>query len=237
MARTIQRLLSLIALVAVVFAAAAAVADVTITMENEMTTQAGTQTTTVVQYYTPTKMRNDFGEANVMIVDLDEKRMVTLIVASKMFLVQTFDALQEQAALIRMAEPKITIEETDEQAEINGYTCHKVVVRTQQGGDETVTENWVAKDVKGIDDVEAFLKSMYEAFEDIPQQRASMDAGRQLAEKGLFPIRTVVKMGGPNGAMTATMTVTKIEEGDLDEELFEIPDDYTEMSMGGFGVE
>jgi len=27
--------------------------------------------------------------------------------------------------------------------------------------------------------------------------------------------------------------VTKIEEGDLDEKLFEVPEDYTEMPMGG----
>lgn len=237
MARTIEKLLPSVALVAVLFTAAVALADVTITMENEMTTPAGAQTTTLVQYYTATKMRNEFGEASAMIIDLDEAKMVTLMPAAKMYLVQTFEQLKAQAALIKLPEPEVKIEETDETAEISGYACHKVVVRIKQGGSESATEYWVAKDVKGIADVQAFLKAMFEALKDIPQQRATMEVGNQFAEKGFFPIRTVVKQPSPGGEITSTVTVTKIEEGDLDEKLFEVPEDYKEMPMGGaFGA-
>jgi hypothetical protein len=233
MARMIRTMLPCVALAVAVLAAAAALADVTITMKSEVTTGAGKQTTVVTQYYTETKMRNDYGATSIMIVDLDQKRMVTLMPAAKMFMVQTFEKLKEQAALVKLPEPEVTIEETDEEAEISGYTCHKVLVRIKQGESESVTENWVAKDVKGVADVQAFLKAMFEAFKDIPQQRAGMEVGKQFAEKGLFPIKTVIKQGGPGGAGTVTMTVTKIEEGDLDDKLFEIPDDYKEMPMGG----
>ena len=232
MARSIKRPLCPVVLVALVLAAAAALADVTIVMENETTTPDGKQTTTVTQYYTETKMRNEYGEASAMIIDLDEERMVTLMPATKQYLVQTFKALRDQAAHMRFAKPEVKIEETDEEAEINGFACHKVLVRMKTAGSEYTTEYWMAKDVEGIEDVQAFQKAMYKAYEGIPQQRANMEATKPLFDKGLFPIKTVTKHTMPDGEMVTTMTVKEIKKGDLDEALFEIPDDYEELSFG-----
>ena len=72
---------------------------------------------------------------------------------------------------------------------------------------------------------------MAEVFKDLPQSGAGLEARKKFAEKGLFPIRTVVRMQGPGGETVSTMTVTKIEEGDLDDEVFEIPEGYTEQTF------
>jgi hypothetical protein len=221
--------------VAVIVVAGAAPADVTITMENTIKGGGREETTTVVQYYTPTKMRNEYGESSISIIDLDEECTITLIPAAKMYMKQTFDAMRKLAAAIKLPERKLTIDETDEKATISGYECHKVIVRTTELGRETVTEYWVAKDVKGLDDVQAFLKGMTEAFKDSPQHQRNAEVNTRLAEKGYFPIRTVLTMPGPDGASTVTMTVTKIEVGDLDDELFAAPDDYKEANFGGAG--
>ena len=229
MARTIRKLLACAALVAVAFAAGAALADVTITMESETKSLTGNKTQTVTQYYTPTKMRHELGETSMMIMDLDEQRVITIMPASRKYFVQTFEQLKARLARMKLPETKVEIEETDEEAEIAGYTCHKVIVRTTTGTSKSVTEAWVAKDVKGIADVHAFHKAMVEAYKNVPQHWANMVAPKQFAEKGLFPLKTVAKQAG----MTVTMTVTKIEEGDVDEALFEIPEGYEEMRLDG----
>lgn len=209
-------------------------ADVTITMENTTKSPAGEKTVKVVQYYTPTKMRNEYGDSAVMIIDLDKERIISLMLAAKMFTEQTFETMRKMGAAVRLPEQKITIEETDEQETISGYECHKVIVTAVQGDDETVGEFWVAEDVKGLDDVKAFLDGMAEALKDSPMHLRSNEVGRRLAAKGYFPIKTV--MAGPgHGNATMTMTVTKIEVGDLDDSLFEVPDDYKEATVGGMG--
>ena len=58
--RYVQQLLGVLVLTALVLGAGSfARADVTITMEAEVTTPQGAQKTTVTQYYTPTKMRSE----------------------------------------------------------------------------------------------------------------------------------------------------------------------------------
>lgn len=215
----------------VVGAGVAVRADVTITMEQELKTAAGTQTTTVKQYYTPTKMRNEFGEASVSIVDLDAGRMITLMPALKTYIVKTLDELKALAAAMKMAEPKVTVEETDETEEINGYNCRKFVVQVKVLGNVTVTEQWMTTEAEGIEAVQEFQANMGEAFKDLPQYTADLDVKKKFADEGLFPIKTVVHMQRPDGEMTSTMTVTKIEEGDLDDEVFEIPEGYTEQTF------
>lgn len=207
-------------------------ADVTITMEQELKTPAGTQTTTVTQYYTPTKMRNEFGQASVSIVDLDAGRMITLMPAMKTYLVKTFDELKALAAAVRMAEPKVTIEETDETEEINGYNCKKVVVRTEMLGNVTVMEHWLTAEAEGVDAYLEFQKGMIEALKDIPQYAVNAEATKKFIDEGLLAIKTVVHIQRPDGETISTMMVTKIEEGDLDEALFGIPEGYTEQTFG-----
>ncbi len=219
----------------VVGAGVAVRADVTITMEQELKTAAGTQTATqtatVKQYYTPTKMRNEFGEASVSIVDLDAARMITLIPAMKTYIVKTLEELKALVAAVKMPEPEVSVEKTDETEEINGYDCRKFVVRIEVLGNVTVTEQWMTTEAEGIEAVQEFQVNMGEAFKELPQYTADLDVKKKFADEGLFPIKTVVHMQRPDGEVTQTMTVTKIEEGDLDDEVFEIPEGYTEQTF------
>ncbi len=215
----------------VIGAGVAVRADVTITMEQEVKSAAGTQTATVKQYYTPTKMRNEFGEASVSIVDLDAGRIITLMPALKTYIARTLAELKEQAAAFKMAQPKVSVEKTDETEEINGYNCQKFVVRVEVLGNVTVTEQWMTTEAEGIEAVHQFQEKMGEVFKELPQYTADLGVKRKFAEEGLFPIKTVVHMQGPGGEVTSTMTVTKIEEGDLDDEVFEIPEGYTEQTF------
>jgi hypothetical protein len=225
--------LSMVVAVIVLAGAAPVTADVTITMENTVKAGGREETTTVLQYYTPTKMRNEYGESSISIIDLDEACSITLIPAAKMYMKQTFEAMRQAMAAVKLPEQKVTIEETEDQETISGYECHKVIVKTAQANHETVTEYWVAKDVDGIDDVKAFLEGMAEAFKDSPMHRRDSETMAKLTDKGYFPIRTVLTIPGPDGGSTVTMTVTKIEVGDLADELFEAPDDYKEANFGG----
>jgi hypothetical protein len=215
----------------VVGAGAAVRADVTITMEQEMESEAGTQTATVTQYYTPTKMRNEFGEATVSIIDLDAGRIITLMPAIKTYFVRTLAQLKEQAAAFKMAEPKVSVEKTDETEEINGYNCRKYVVRLEVLGNVTVSEQWMTTEAKGVEDIHKFQEKMGEVFKELPQYTADLDVKKEFAEEGLFPIKTVTHIQSPSGEVTATMTVTKIEEGDIDDEVFKIPSGYAEQSF------
>jgi hypothetical protein len=234
--RHVQRFLGVLVLATLAFGAGlSARADVTITMENKVKTSAGEQTTTVTQYYTPTKMRSEFGEASVSIVDLDKGRMITLMPAAKLYVEQTFDEVKKLTGQMKAPEPRVTVEETDETEEINGYNCRKIIVRveTTHGNMVTkqVTEHWMTTDVKAVEAVHEFQKNMSEALKDLPQSRAGLEVRQKFADEGLFPIKTVVHMQGPAGETVSTMTVTKIEEGDLDDELFEIPEGYTKQTF------
>jgi hypothetical protein len=182
----------------------------------------------------------------VSIVDLDEGRIITLMPATKSYMERTLDEVKKQGGQVEAPEPKLTVEETDETEEINGYECQKIIVRVETTiGDRTVeqvTEHWMTADAEGVEAVHEFQKKMTEAFKDLPQSAAALEARKKFAEKGLFPIKTVNRTQLPNGEMVVTMTVTKIEEGDLDDKLFEVPEDYTELQtnvspQGGSGSE
>lgn len=237
MLRYLQRVLGVLVLTALVLGAGWSVrADVTITTENEVKTPTRTHKRTVTQYYTPTKMRMEGDEGNVSIIDFDNERMVALMPATKTYTERTLDELKEQGAQAEVPELTVTVEETDETEEINGYTCRKIIVRASEGDDEGVithtAEHWMTADAEGVETVREFMKKMADAFKDLSQAGLGLEAKKELAEKGLFPIKRVDRWLLPHGGeVVVTATVTKIEEGELDDELFEIPEDYTEQAF------
>jgi hypothetical protein len=210
-------------------------ADVTITMQTETTSMGEAQTTTTVQYYTATKMRSEMGEQTVSIIDLDKERVITLMPSSKSYMVQTLAQLKQMAAMFAGAKPQVDIEKTDEEQEISGYTCRKVNVQIVMMGTTTTMEMWLTKDVEMDSALTDFQKNSYEKFKDIPHLAGSFEAMKSLTDEGYFPVKTVTRMKTPMGVTTTTQTLTKIEAGEVDESLFEIPEGYTEMKMGPFG--
>jgi hypothetical protein len=232
----IERLFVGVVLVGLVVAAAPMVrADMTITMETETTGTGSVQKTTTVQYYTATKMRSEMGEDTVSIIDLDKERMITLMPPSKTYMLQTLAQLKQMAAMFAGAKPKIEINKTGEEQEINGYHCTKMVVQIAMMGTTTTMEMWLTKDIELDSAVTDFQKNSYEKFKDIPNLVGAYEALKSVSDEGYFPIKTVTQTKTPMGTMTTTQTVTKVETGDLDESLFEIPEGYKEMKMGPFG--
>jgi len=229
---SIGRLLVGVVLVGLVVAAPAVRADMTITMETETKGTGPAQKATTTQYYTATKMRTEMGETSASIIDLDEERMITLMPATKMYLVQTFAQLKQMAAAMKGQKPTVEVEKTEEEQEISGYNCQKVIVRMSVMGSQTVMEMWMTTEADIDDSIKEFQENSAEKFKDIPHMSASSEAMKELVEEGFFPIKTVTRTKMPAGTMTTTQTVTKIEKGDLDESLFEIPEGYKEMKMG-----
>jgi hypothetical protein len=175
------------------------------------------------------------GEQSISIIDLDKERMITLMLSSKTYLVQTLAQLKQLAAAFAGAKPKVEIERTEEKQEINGYNCQKAIAKITMMGTTTVMEMWQTKDIELDSAFTDFQKNSYEKFKDIPHLAGTYEAFKSLSEGGYFPVRTVTQTKTPMGTTTMTETLTKIETGDLDEALFEIPEGYTEMKMGPFG--
>ena len=211
---------------------AAVGADVTIEMEVETKGPTGTQTVTIKQYYADDKMRSEYGEQSVSIIDLVKERSVTLLPAMKKYLVQTFADMRAMGEMFKDMKVEIAVEKTDETEEISGYPCVKYIVRTTGMGPESVTEYWMTTGVEPDESLKAWVLKAHEVFKEIPHQKAAYKMQKQFADDGLVMIRMVMRMKGPAGPMITTTTVTKIEPGDLDESLFEIPDDYTDQMSG-----
>ena len=66
------------------------------------------------------------------------------------------DQMKEQAATERKAETTVEVEKTGETETIGGYECEKINVSFTTLGNTMVIEQWMAKDVEGIDDAPAF---------------------------------------------------------------------------------
>ncbi len=233
MERTTKRLLAGLVLVGLVLALVPGVrADVTVVTETERTGAGPAQKTTTTQYYTATKMRTEYGEQSVSIIDLDNERMITLMPAMKVYMEQSFDALKKMAEGFKDTGPEYEVEKTEETKKINGYTCRKVVMRVKHTDTEAVTESWMTKDIEIDSAITDFLKNWAEKVKDIPQQKQSLEVQQKLFGEGLFPVKTVTRVTMATGTMTTTQTLTKIEKGDLDDSLFEVPEGYTKPNFG-----
>lgn len=233
MERMTERFLAGLLLVGLVLAFAPGVrADVTIVTETEVKGAGAAQKATTTQYYTATKMRNEYGEHSVSIIDLDKERMITLMHETKMYFEQSFDDLKKMAEAFKGTEPEYEIEKTKETKKINGYTCQKVIMRVKQMGAETVTESWMTKDIEIDSAITKFLKNWAEKVKDIPHQQQNFEAQQKLFDEGLFPVKTVTRLKMAMGTVTTTQTLTKIKKGDLDDSLFEIPEGYTKPTFG-----
>jgi hypothetical protein len=100
-----------------------------------------------------------------------------------------------------------------------GYPCDHYVLKSG----EATTEVWGTKRLAGLAATLAAILGIGEEDEESPQ----VD---ELTALGVFPLRTVTKIGGN---VIDSQDVTRIEKKSLADDIFSLPSGYTRQSAGG----
>lgn len=208
-------------------------ADVTIVVETEEKAGTAIRKGTTTRYYTATKFRSDTDGKSIGIVDVEKERIIMLVPAMKAFAEQSFEQFIEMFADSEPAAQNMEVEETEETEEISGYKCRKVIYRFKVLDAEVVKECWLTSEVELDPAWKALTEAAYAKLKDCPRMGLVFATAKADIAKGLFAVRIVTYMKTPLGAGTSTETVTKIEEGELDDSLFEIPEGYRELRTLG----
>lgn len=148
-------------------------------------------------------------QGGIMIMDMAEKKIFTLLPAQKMYMEMPLPELQTSASEDKKPEP------TGETRSILGHTAQQY--RFEQGGAEY--EIWAT------DELGAFGGLHLPGGN---QPGTPSPANQALANEKFFPLLIIERR---NGEETNRVEVTKVEAKELDESLFEIPSDYQGMQM------
>ncbi len=112
-----------------------------------------------------------------------------------------------------------TLEETGRTETIAGYKCAEYVVRDGK----TVVEFWATTGL-----------GRFVAFAEVQKNRGkSPPWADALAEKGLYPLRTVTK--DRRGKVQTVIEATRVEKKSVSDDLFKIPEDYQKFGMPNLG--
>jgi hypothetical protein len=191
----------------------------------------------MTQYYKGTKTRTEVsskGQGAVMIMDLADGTMTTLVPAQKMYMVMDFRKMGE--ALRGVAPPK---EQPSGRA---AGAPEKVPEIKATGRTETVaghTCEWYAFGSNGDTQICSAKGLGFFMWGQSPMGRgsatssalAALGANSDLArlfKDGFFPLKMMRVEGGKTQTL---MEVTSVERKSLDAALFAIPPGYTEMKM------
>lgn len=125
---------------------------------------------------------------------------------------EQFDRMMKQMA------NSMKIVPTEETRRIAGYDCRKYEVQFMMAKGVY----WVSKEIKGYDEFRKLSLDMAKAFEQNPIMK-QMNVLTMMDQIDGFPVMTVMEvMGGK-----ITNTLKKIEQKQLDKDLFEVPKGYT----------
>lgn len=137
--------------------------------------------------------------------------------------------LQEMAAdpqtgeMIKGMSESTRITPTDERKTIAGYSCRKYLVEMMM----SQGEYWVTQDVAAFGKLMQIGEKMQQMLGRNPMLGRMNVAGMMKQLSG-FPVQTRMAVMG----VTQITTLTRIEERDLDDALFRVPDSYTIQKMG-----
>lgn len=169
------------------------------------------------------KVRVDIGDQVSTIVDSsnEDAGIVSLMHQQKMAMTvpkATVDAMRERAkAQLEGEDAGPDIKPTGNKETISGFECEEFK-GTFQGMNVSY---WITKD---LPNEEQILEQLSKLSGDVDPFRGAFKDG----EIPGFPIRTVIE-SDQSGA--STMTVVSVEEKNVDESLFAIPDGYKSMEM------
>ena len=114
---------------------------------------------------------------------------------------------------------KGTVKKSGQGTTVLGYPCDHYVLKSG----EATTEVWGTKRLAGLAATLAAILGIGEEDEESPQ----VD---ELTALGVFPLRTVTKIGGN---VIDSQDVTRIEKKSLADDIFSLPSGYTRQSAGG----
>jgi hypothetical protein len=180
------------------------------------------QTVKTVYYISGSKMRTEtqaMGANAITILRPDQGKSYTLLPDNKMYMEMPIAKLSPEAE----AQLQVTVTKTAETKKIGDYNCTRYDITSKgmpgmppQG---TTAQWWVTTDVDVLDEYAKFTEAQF-------RSQSTKQATEMAKLKG-FPIQMV--MDTPMGP--ATTTVTTVKKQDVPDSMFEVPADYTKMTM------
>lgn len=203
-------------------------ADLTIRSEMDLSERGGSPMQ-VTSRFTSGKMRSDMQtEAGPVssIMLLNEKKMIILMAAQKMYIVQD---LKTNSTKTKEEESLPKIERTGKKETISGYECEQVLFKHNE---DSVQEFWFSAKAPEIGE----YASAFEAMEGQYTSKKSFSWLKFMLEnKDLktYPIRMISY--GKDGKIETKMTVLSFESTTHSPDLFLPPPDYREQKIPSFG--
>jgi hypothetical protein len=229
--KMMKRLTLIVFAVALCFAVQSAKADVKIVndvkaMMNGKDQGSGEN----ISYYKLDRARMESPSGGISIIRLDKSVMWVLDPKEKTYMEITAEQMKAMAALMK-GEIKPEVEKTEETKKIGKYNCTKILVTMKIMGTTTTTEVWGTSEIEPDETLVKFSEKMAEVFKDNPNLQSSNKMMQDIYGMGMFPVQiyTKAKMMGMESENTSTLKSISTDE--LDDSLFELPEDYTKRDM------
>lgn len=175
----------------------------------------------------------------VMLWNLEDAKMITLIPSRKMYMtIDMKEAAENMKDMSKnMKKPQIEEEkfpqltDTGREEIIAGHTCEHWLMGDKQNLDMCVAKGLGYFGMGGQGGGLGALKNL--AFSPkLLAEAASHPEWVKFLEGGAFPLKVT---STEDGKIKMNMEATKIERKSIDDSLFAVPPDYKEFSMGGLG--
>jgi hypothetical protein len=182
--------------------------------------------------YKVDKARMESPNGSVSIIRLDKSVMWILSPKEKTYMEMTAEQMKAMAAFMK-GEINPEVKKTEETKEIGKYKCTKIIVTMNIMGTATTTEMWTTTDIKPDETLLKFSEKMSEVFKDSPTLQASNAMMQKIYDMGAFPVQTHTKTKIMGIESENTSTLKSVSTDELEDSLFEIPEDYTKKNMPG----
>ena len=160
----------------------------------------------------------------VTLLLFDEKKVLTLIIKEKQYIEMSFEDMDQLLNLSNMLmqtsnQQEIVFEKTGLEQKINNWAAYQIKSKTETGA----LEIWLSESVK-ID--RAAIIKMYEKMPGMSSLVSSMKKSMQFPG---FPVLTKIEMEMMGMEIKTTIELVKAEKRDFSQDLFKIPEGYTQI--------
>lgn len=182
----------------------------------------------VKNYLTSNIYRTDV-DNYIIIMDFNLKKIYQIDVVDKKYNVTSMESIGNVPSTRAMgAEEKnswimenIEISPTKKINNISGYSCMKFNVTYRKSYD---VQYWVSDKVTGFEELMEISYDISQVLKENPMLKQMSPIGLVNEMQG-FPVRIVTEMSGG----TVIVTLDKIEQKELDRDLFKVPDGYNKV--------
>jgi|APSaa5957512622_1039677.scaffolds.fasta_scaffold49952_1 hypothetical protein len=182
----------------------------------------------VKNYLTSSIYRTDFDNF-IIIMDFNLKNIYQIDVVDKKYNVKSMESIGNVPSTRAMGTEEknswimenIEITPTKKISKISGYSCMKFNVTHRKSYD---VQYWVSDKVTGFEELMGISYELSSVLEENPMLKHMTPIGLVNEMQG-FPVRIVTEMSGG----TVIVTLDKIEQKELDEDIFKVPDGYVKV--------